>query len=287
MGATSKQMQQRPAWYVWAYFALVALLAFGSTFFVMVLTGRTTDASLAWLLKCALVMVLVVALTAFYLRRDNLNWSRYGVRAEPRALAYGLAGLLGGLMLALGWAGIVGYWAPFHWQSNPALRWDALITGTFASLAIGVAEEVGYRSYGMERLHKAYVPAAAAILPTTIFVAAHLAGGLAWLPGLLVVGSGGLLYASLMLATRSLPFVAAFHIANNLAQDALLRTSDGSIWRPVFQDAAQAQSNELPIWLSMGLLNLTVAACAWRYRARFESACANNGPTEESTRGAA
>lgn len=270
MTTASKGMRQRPAWYVWIYFALVALLAFGGTFLSMLLTGRDTNPSLTWLLKCVLVMLFVVMLTTFHLRRDRLSWSRYGVSAQPRrVLACALAGFAGGLLLALGWAGIVRYWAPFHWQANPTLRWDVLISGTVASLAIGVAEEVGYRSYGMERLYQAYGAAAAVVLPTLIFVAAHLAGGMAWLPGLLVVGSGGLLYACLMLATRSLPFVAAFHIANNVAQDALLRTSEGSLWQPVFRDPAQAPSNGLPIWLSMAALNLAVAAYAWRYRARF------------------
>lgn len=268
-----KEMQQRPAWYVWVYFALVALLAFGGTFLAIMLAGRDSDPSLTWLLKCGLVMVLVVVLTAIYLRRDRLFWSRYGVSAEPRALAQGLAGFAGGLLLALGWAGIVALWAPFHWQVNPMLRWDVLITATVASFAIGVAEEVGYRSYGMERLHHDYGATGAVLLPTIIFVAAHLAGGMAWLPGLLVIGSGSLLYGSLMLATRSLPLVTAFHIANNVAQDALLRTSEGSIWQPVFRDSTQAQSNGLPIWLTMAALNLIVAAYAWRYRARF--ACVN------------
>lgn len=264
-------LRQRPIWYVWVYFALVATLAFGGTFLAMVLTGRDSDPSLTWLLKCTLVMIMVVALTAFYLHRDHLSWSRYGVSAQPRTLVYGLAGFAGGLLLALGWAGIVGFWAPFQWQMNPMLRWDVVITGTVASLAIGVAEEVGYRSYGMERLYHDHGAIKAALLPTIIFVAAHLAGGIAWLPGLLVIGSGGLLYASLMLATRSLPFVAAFHIANNVAQDALLRTSEGSIWKPVFRDSAQAHSNGLPIWLCMAVLNLAIAACAWRYRARYRS----------------
>jgi membrane protease YdiL (CAAX protease family) len=87
-----------------------------------------------------------------------------------------------------------------------------------------------------------------------------------WLPALLVVGSGGLMYASLMLATRSLPFVVAFHIANNLGQDALLRTSDASIWHPVLRQPESAASHSLEIWLGMAVLNLAVAGFAWRHR---------------------
>lgn len=259
----------RPAWYVWVYFALVAMLAFGGTFLAMAMTGRDAASGLPWLLKCILVMVLVVAVTAFYLHLDRLSWSRYGVSATPRAFALCLMGFAGGLALALGWAAIVAYWAPLQWQANPGLRTEDLALGTAATLAIGVAEEVGYRSYGMERLHHDHGAAWAVLLPTIIFVLAHMAGGMPWLPGLLVVGSSSLLYASLMLATRSLPFVAAFHIANNLVQDALLRTGGGSLWQPVFRDPAQAHG--LPIWLCMAVLNLLVAGYAWRYRARFHS----------------
>jgi len=70
------------------------------------------------------------------------------------------------------------------------------------------------------------------------------------------------MYGCLMLATRSLPFVAAFHIANNLGQDALLRTSTGSLWKPVFHTEV-ATASQPAIWLGMMLLNLLVAAGAW------------------------
>lgn len=268
MSTDAPLMPPHRAGHVWLYFLAVAALAFGASFLVMLLTGRDTDPSVAWLLKCALVMVLVVSLTAFYMRRDRLHWSRYGVCAEPQVLLHCLGGFAGGLLLALGWAGVVAFWAPFHWQANPTMRADALVMGTLASFAIGMAEEVGYRSYGMERLRQDRGTASAVGLPTLIFAAAHVVGGMHWLPGLLVVASGGLLYACLMLATRSLPLVICFHVANNVGQDALLRTGEGSLWQPVFADPTQAQANSVPIWAGMCALNLLVAVCAWRYHAR-------------------
>jgi membrane protease YdiL (CAAX protease family) len=104
-------------------------------------------------------------------------------------------------------------------------------------------------------------------LPSLLFAAMHMTGGMPWLAALCVVASCGLLYGTLMLATRSLPFVAAFHVANNLLQDAVLRPGEGSLFAPVFRAGpADAIEHSLQIWLSMFVLNAALAALAWRWR---------------------
>lgn len=260
-------MPTRPAWYAWLYLALVAAMAFGGTVLASVIAGRGADPAHAWLLKCLVVMGLVCGVTQLFLRRDGMSWSRYGVgRGAGRGIALGLAA---GIVLVLGWAAVVAAWAPFAWRPNPAFSLDALVSASIATVAIGVAEETGYRSYGMERLHASFGPGTAVLVPTLVFAAAHLSGGMGVLPALLVVGSASLMYSALMLATRSLPFVAALHIANNLGQDALLRTGPGSIWMPDFADPRAAQAQALEIWLGMAAINLAVAALAWRHRSRY------------------
>ncbi len=263
----SARMPPRPAWYAWVYFAVIP--DGGVRRHVPGNRGGGTpfNPSLAWLLKCVLVMVSVVFLTTVYLRRDGLRWSRYGVSLASHALKRCALGLACGLALSLAWVVIVACWAPVSMAGQSALRWEAVVTGTLASFAMGIAEEVGYRSYGMERLRQDYGLIAALTIPTVIFVLAHKAGGVSWLPAVLVVGSSGLLYASLMSMTRSLPLVAGFHIANNVAQDALLRTSDGSLWMPVFRDVALAESHGPGIWTCMALLNVSIAAWAIKHRA--------------------
>ena len=265
-------MPPRSAWYVWGYLLLVSIAAFGAAFLAMIVTGRNADPAQAWLARCALVVALVVGVTWLYLRRDGLRWSRYGVSADARSAVACFAGMAGGALLALSWTLIVWAWAPFHWQSNPALRIDALLTGVLAAVAMGVAEEVGYRSYGLERLHVQYGAAISVLAPSAVFVLAHLSGGMPWLAGLLVVGSGSLLYGSLMLASRSLPFVAAFHIANNLVQDALLRTGTGSLWQPVFENAEAPHRHQSAIWMCMAGVNLAIAGWAWTHRTGFRTA---------------
>lgn len=262
-------MPARPAWYAWFYLALVAVMAFGGTVLASILAGRDADPATGWLLKCTLVLALVCGLTRQFLRRDGLSWSRYGICRDRSAARLSLVGLAGGLVLVLGWSGVVAACAPFHWRMNPTFSVPALLSASLATVAIGIAEEVGYRSYGMERFHARYGPGAAALVPTLVFAAAHLSGGMGVLPAVLVVGSAGLMYASLMLATRSLPFVAAFHIANNLGQDALLRTGAGSLWTPEFRDPLGAESNAAWIWVGMAAINLAVAAFAWRRRFHY------------------
>lgn len=250
----------RPLNHIAGYFALVAVMAFGGTFVTAMVVPARLGQSVAWFTKCLIVMCLVVALTWIYLRRAGMGWRRYGV--VRHSWRYGLGGLVAGLALAVAWSLPVFLVVPFHWIANEGFSWTAFALGTGASIGMGMAEEVGYRTYGMDRLLDVSGPLAALLVPTAVFVGVHVAGGVPWLAGLLVVGSSSVMYGCLMLATRSLPFVAAFHIANNLGQDALLRTSAGSLWRPIFH-ADVATASQPAIWLGMMVLNLLVAARAW------------------------
>jgi len=259
----------RRPWTIALYFVLVAACAYGGTLLAAIATGRDAPPALGWLVKCVFVAVGVLAVTAWHMRRHGEGWRDYGVSPDAPVLGRAARGLLGGIALASGWAVVVWCWAPYRLAPNPQLTAPAFAMGVAATLAIGIAEETGYRGYGMRRLQEGYGAAAAVLLPTAIFVLAHVAGGVPWLAGLTVIGTASLLYGCLMLATRSLAFVAAFHIGNNLVQDAALRTSAGSLFVPVFADPGRAQAAGPAIWSSMAALNLAaaLAALAW-YRSR-------------------
>jgi membrane protease YdiL (CAAX protease family) len=244
-------------------------MALGGTLAVALFLPVKVGPAVAWFVKCMLVMCLVTVTTWICMRRHGLTWKRYGVVRDSWRRVLG--GLAGGLLLAAAWSIPVYLVAPFHWTVNDGLSWTAFTLGTLASLGMGIAEEVGYRTYGMDFLLRHVGALAAIVVPSAIFVGMHIAGGVPWLAGLLVVGSASLMYGCLMLATRSLPFVAAFHIANNLGQDAWLRTSAGSLWRPVFGSDIAAVSQPA-IWAGMMVLNLVVAAGAWAsWRRRLAS----------------
>jgi len=249
------------------FYAGISLAAVGGTIAATILAGRHPDPAFAWLLKCVLVLALVGALTWTWMRRAGVSWRQYGLTATAVPVRRALAGFLWGLALAGAWAAIVWLWSPYALHPNPTFSLRALALGTCATLAIGIAEEIGYRTYGLSLLEACLGPLAAVLLPSAIFAAMHTTGGMPWLAALCVVGSCGVLYGMLMLATRSLPFVAAFHIANNVLQDAVIRTGDGSPFAPTFAaKGAGLGDRAVPIWLCILAVNLAIAALVWRKR---------------------
>lgn len=248
------------------FYAAISAAAIVGTLGATILSGRNAEPGLAWLLKCCVVLVLVAGLTWLYMRKAGMTWARYGVRADRKVCRLAFAGLGSGLALAFVWAAIVWLWAPFGLGPNPTFSSRALVLGTLATLAIGVAEEIGYRSYGFECLERSFGAVAAVLLPSVVFTAMHMTGGMPLLAAICVVGSCSVLYGVLMLVTRSLPFVAAFHIANNLLQDALIRTGEGSLFAPAFRSPAGFTGQAERIWLCILVVNLTVAFCIWRKR---------------------
>lgn len=248
------------------FYGVISLAAVAGTICAAILAGRHTDPAMQWLLKCALVCVLVLGVTWAWMRRQGIGWARYGVAAGRRTGRRVLLGFIGGLALAGVWAAIVWLWAPYDLGLNPAFSPRVFMLGTLATLLIGIAEEVGYRSYGLDALERAFGPATAVVLPSLLFAAMHTTGGMPWLAAACVVGSSSVLYGTLMLVTRSLPAVAAFHIANNLLQDALIRTGPGSWWVPSFRAHAADAAPWASIWLCIMAVNLAVAGVLWRRR---------------------
>lgn len=240
------------------YFGLIAVCAFGSTFVSQVALGKGAGAQTQWLTKCLLVMLSVTLTTGYFLRRSGQCWRLYGVRRSQFA-ADSATGLLTGLLLATVWGGVLWLNMHFRLEKNPGFSAISLLLASLATIGMGIGEEVGYRSYGFARLRSLGGAAAAVLLPTILFVGVHVAGGVPLLAGLLVVGSSSVLYGILMLTVRSLPFVAAFHIGNNLMQDTFFRTSSGSLFRPRFA-AAPYVAPEIRIWIGIALVNL---ACAF------------------------
>lgn len=246
------------------FYAAISVAAIVGTIGATILAGRNAEPGLAWLLKCCLVLVLVTGLTWRYMWKAGMTWARYGVLAERNVCRLAFAGLGSGLALAIAWVAIVWLWAPFGLGPNPTFSSRALLLGTLATLAVGIAEEIGYRTYGFECLEKGFGAPVAVLLPSVVFAAMHMTGGMPLLAAICVVGSCSVLYGVLMLVTRSLPFVAAFHIANNLVQDALIRTGEGSLFAQAFRSPTGFSGQAEKIWLCILAVNLAVACCLWR-----------------------
>lgn len=251
------------------YLALITASALGATFLASVVTPRSWPAAYAWLVKATLVMTGVTAITAAYLRRAGIAWSDFGVRRGALASACSGGAVLG-LLLGMAWVGVVYWIAPFeiHWNSRiVAPLWLAASIGT---VAMGIAEEVGYRSFALHelRLRTGYWPAV--LIPTVLFAASHFAGGVPWQAAVLVVGSASVLFSVVMLETRSLPLVIALHAASNLVQDNVLRPSIDSSAFTLISVSGPAQAVQSKIWFAMMAVNVlaTAVVLAWGRRRR-------------------
>jgi hypothetical protein len=253
------------------YFILVAACAYGGAFLASLLTPPGTPAAYAWLIKATAVMALVLALTHSFLRRDLLAWSDFGVRAPGLPVTI-LSGIAWGSLLAGAWFAAVWLITPFELEVNPQVRALHFVAASAGTIAMGVAEEVGYRSYGLRALKERGGYWMAALLPSAIFVAAHVAGGVPWLAGVLVVGSASVLFAVVMLETNQLPIVVALHVTTNILQDNLLRTSpDSSLLHATFAREV-VDADRISTWAALALINTlaVIGTIAWSRR-RFVS----------------
>lgn len=251
-------MVQRRHIRIGLYFVLIAFCAFGSTLLSQILFGKRF-VDYMWLAKCMLVMCSVILMTSAFLSRSRQKWSEFGVSLSKQSAARLFYGLVGGICVASLWTLVVYLNAHFHFERNPDFSpWAALVS-LVATVGIGIGEEVGYRTFATREIFAVAGILPSLLLPTLIFVSVHLLGGMPLMAGILVVGTSSILYGALMLVTRSLPLVAAFHIANNLVQDTLLRTSSASLLAPQYEHNVQNFAVDLRIWIGMALVNVAVA----------------------------
>jgi len=107
-------------------------------------------------------------------------------------------------------------------------------------------------------------------VPSIIFIAAHIAGGVPWLAGVLVVGSASVLFAVVMLETNKLPLVVALHVTTNIIQDNFLRTvPDSSLFHATFAGGL-VDSDRIHTWIALALINAlaAIAVIGWSRHAR-------------------
>lgn len=249
---------------VGVYFILITACAFGGAFIASLATSREMAASYAWLIQATAVMLLVLAVTSAFMRRDLLTWSDFGV-APLRLLAAIPRGVASGALLGGAWFAAVRAITPVELVVNVHVLTTHFAAASVATLAMGIAEEVGYRSYGLHVLRSRFGYWSAAVVPTAIFIAAHVVGGAPWPAGVLVVGSASMLFAVVMLETGNLPLVVALHATTNLIQDNLLRTSpDSSLFRATFTGKV-ADSDSMLVWITLALINTLamIAVIGW------------------------
>jgi membrane protease YdiL (CAAX protease family) len=141
-----------------------------------------------------------------------------------------------------------------------------LLAASLGTIAMAIAKEVGYRTYALAELRRGAGYLVAVVVTSAVFVAAHVAGGVPWPAGVLVVGSASVMFAVIMLECGSLPLVAAMHATTNLVQDNVLRpTPDASLFS-MRMPAPPSGDAELAIWLAIAGINLVVVAAVLAVR---------------------
>lgn len=241
------------------YFLVIAIGAFGGTLIASILVPASVPAPYAWLIRASVVMGLVIVITHVFMARAGLSWTAFGVEPDrwrrdvPR-------GFVGGLLVASAWMIAIAVLSPFQLTWNSGWIGAHVAAATGGTIAMGIAEEVGYRSFGLLELRRVGGYAIAVAISSAIFVAAHIAGGVPWQAGLLVVGSASILFCVLMLETRSLPLVATLHIVTNLVQDNTLRGTPGASLFTARATLPATGRDDLAIWIALAAVNLCVAA---------------------------
>lgn len=250
------------------YLLLISAVAYAGAAGANLLASPDLPESHAWLIKATLVMLLVAGVTHLYMRRAGQHWGDYAV-IPARLPAAVVRGGLAGLALAGAWAGLVWMLAPFGLSWNASLVPAQFLAASLGTIAMGCAEEIGYRSYALRALRPIFGAQAAVFVPSLLFVAVHVAGGVPWPAGLLVVGSMSVLLGVVMLKTGDLPLVISLHIATNLVQDNLLRLSPTASLFAAQPLQTAVPPEPLQVWIAIGAFNLAAAAgvAAW-YRAR-------------------
>ncbi len=225
-----------------------------------------------------LIPVIVLAattawLTARFLRTDGLSVAVLGLAPGLRPTTRFGQGILAGTALTALWMGIVTIATGATWGPNPTFRLSALVVAFLFYLFNNVGEELVYRGYLFVRLAAAWGAAITVFLTASAFALLHLQAGIPWLSVLAGVFTSGLVFGALFARWRSMPLALGFHVATNVAQDALgLRPAGASLLTLAYPPGAADRGPA--ILGGIALLNLAVAAglLLWPRRQRAPTA---------------
>ena len=210
-----------------------------------------------------LIPVIVLAattslLTSRALRSDGLSAAILGLGAGRRMTARFAQGLLAGVTITGLWMGIITMATGASWEPNPTFNLGALVLASLFHFFNNVGEELVYRGYLFVRLAASWGAVATVVATSGVFALLHLQAGLPWPSVVAAVLTAGLLFGAIFARWRSLPLALGFHVATNIAQDALgLRLGAASLLRSAYPTGGAGRSSV--ILASIALLNVTVA----------------------------
>jgi len=219
------------------------------------------------------LLLLVLALTLFFLYWDKRSPAVLGLDPRPRRLGELALGWIAGALLVVVIAGVMYVALPYQWQRNAAFQprlaaWSLV----YLLLANGV-EELVFRGYAFERMIAAIGHWPAQIVTALVFAVYHVQHGWTWGNALVGTTLGSILFGLVFVRWRSVPAALGVHAAGNWTRDLLLADSATAKtlvapfsltrWAPEDVFTARVAWNGVVF-----LACVAMAVIVWRHRAR-------------------
>ena len=156
------------------------------------------DSNLVSILTLLVLYAEFIALVKFWgkqVHREPQIFQRYGLRGSRRNGMEWLAGLGGGLAIALSLFIVEGWFGWLVWRSPTVFLPKLILEGLLSAVAIGFAEELLFRGWLLDELERDYPPSMTIWATALIFALLHFIKPLAEVlrtfpqfPGLILLG---------------------------------------------------------------------------------------------------
>lgn len=176
----------------------------------------------------SVLVVVLIALTFFFLRRENRSLAVLGLDASWRRIGQLLAGLIGGTLLMMVAALFVGMLLPFPWARNPLFSPTAAALSLIAFLWGNAVEELIFRGYSFERLIASIGHWKAQLVTALLFALFHIVQGWPWQAAVVGTTVGSVLFGLVFVRWRSVPAAIGVHAAGNWTRELLLQDPPGA-----------------------------------------------------------
>jgi len=246
------QGRVRNGWKVFAYFALT--FAVGS---LVGLLAHFVPAARQALRTPWTEFVIFLAAAWICLGFERNPLASIGFRLDGRWGRELALGTLGGFGLMAATAAVVFAAGGFHWTRTPGVGLAALLKGAWLYLAVGFAEETGFRGYAFQRLVRGIGVPGAQVVFALFFALAHWGNpgmsGATRIWATVNIGLAAILLGLAYLRTGSLALPIGIHLGWNWTQGTLFGfgvsgTTEAGWWTPVFHGR--------PAWLTGGAFGL-------------------------------
>lgn len=233
------QGRLRNGWKILAWFLFVMAIGFifGHLF-------RFVPPSVRRFVPGPWIEFLIFLLAAWIcLRFERTPLASIGFRFEGRWVRELALGTLGGFGLMAVTATVVFALGGFHWIRTPQVGIGTLLKGAWLYLAVGFAEETGFRGYAFQRLIRGIGVPGAQLLFALLFALAHWGNpgmsGATRIWATVNIALAAILLGLAYLRTGSLALPIGIHLGWNWTQGTLFGfgvsgTSEAGWWTPIF-----------------------------------------------------